>query len=228
VDLIDPNLTNQLLSEPEAERYSFVFDGSAQALDHSITTQSLDGFVRGLDHVRGNADSPEGLLADPTTPLRTADHDGLALFVMSDFDADGRADDADNCRATANSDQADTDADGIGNACDNCPTTFNPDQADADHDGVADACRDRCPGTKIPESVPTAGLLPNRWALINGDLVFDTVSSGGTGPGLSFTVQQTAGCSCEQIIVQLGLGAGQRKNGCSTSVMQGWVGQVGQ
>lgn len=228
VDVVDPNLTNQLLSEPEAERYSFVFDGSAQALDHSITTQALDPFVRGLDHVRGNADSPDSLLADPTTALRTADHDGLALFVMSDFDADSRPDDADNCRIAANPDQADVDGDGLGDACDNCPTTPNPDQADADRDGVADACADRCPGTRIPESVPTAGLLPNRWALVNGDLVFDTLSSGGTGPGLTFTLQDTAGCSCEQIIVQLNLGAGQRKNGCSTSTMQTWTAQAGQ
>jgi hypothetical protein len=170
VDVVDPNLTNQLLSEPAAERYSFLFDGSAQALDHSLTTQALNPFVRGLDHVRGNADVPASLAADPTTALRTADHDGLALFLMSDFDADGRADDADNCRITANSDQADVDGDGIG----------------------------------------------------------DTVSSAGAGPGLAFTVQDTAGCSCEQIIVQLGLGNGQRKNGCSTSTMQSWITQVGQ
>lgn len=228
VDVVDPNLTNQLLSEPAAERYSFLFDGSAQALDHSLTTQALEPFVRGLDHVRGNADVPASLAADPTTALRTADHDGLALFLMSDFDADGRADDADNCRITANPDQADVDGDGIGDACDNCPTTPNPDQADADHDGVADACADRCPGTRIPESVPTASLGTNRWALVNGDGIFDTVSSVGAGPGLVFTVQDTAGCSCEQIIVQLGLGGGQRKNGCSTSTMQSWITQVGQ
>jgi hypothetical protein len=90
------------------------------------------------------------------------------------------------------------------------------------------ACADRCLGTKIPESVPTEGLGTNRWALVNGDLLFDTLSSGGTGPGLTFTVQQTAGCSCEQIIVKLGLGNGQRKNGCSTSTMQSWISQVAQ
>ena len=40
VDVVDPNLTNQLLSEPEAERYSFIFDGSAQALDHALDGRS--------------------------------------------------------------------------------------------------------------------------------------------------------------------------------------------
>lgn len=226
VDVVDPNLVNQLLSEPAAERYSFLFDGSAQALDHALTTQALTPFVRGLDHVRGNADVPASFGADPTTPLRTADHDGLALFLMSDFDADGDPDDADNCRTAANPDQVDADGDGLGDACDNCPTTPNPDQADADADGVADACADRCPGTRIPESVPTVRLNPNHWALVNGDLLFDTAGAG-SGPG--FTVQQTAGCSCEQIIVQLGLGNGQRKHGCSADTMNQWIsGLAGQ
>ncbi|HSK76096.1 MAG TPA: lamin tail domain-containing protein [Thermoanaerobaculia bacterium] len=227
-DEVNPDLTNQLLSEPEAERYSFVFDGSAQALDHSLTSQALDAFVRGLDHVRGNADAPASFLTDPTTALRTADHDGLALFLMSDFDADGDPDDADNCRTTANSDQADVDGDGVGDACDNCPTTANPDQADDDHDGVADACNDRCLNTAIPETAPTNGLGTNRWALIDGDLSFDTTLPAGGGSGLAFTLDDTAGCSCEQIIVQAGLGVGHKKFGCSTEAMESWVAFVNQ
>ncbi|HEX7184684.1 MAG TPA: thrombospondin type 3 repeat-containing protein, partial [Thermoanaerobaculia bacterium] len=146
------------------------------------------------------------------------------LFVMSDFDADGDPDDADNCRATANSDQADVDGDGVGDACDNCPTTPNPDQADADNDGLADACNDRCLGTVIPESVPTQGLEPNHWALVNGDGIFDTVGT----PADPFTVQQTAGCSCDQIITALGLGNGQRKHGCSNGTMEDWIAFLSQ
>ncbi|HKV10816.1 MAG TPA: thrombospondin type 3 repeat-containing protein, partial [Thermoanaerobaculia bacterium] len=222
-DEVNPDLINQLLSEPETERYSFVFDGSAQALDHSLTSQALNAFVRGLDHVRGNADAPASFDIDPTTALRTADHDGLALFLMSDFDADGDPDDADNCRTTANADQADADGDGVGDACDNCPTTANPGQEDADHDGVADACNDRCPNTAIPETAPTSGLGTNRWALIDGDLSFDTKLPAGPGPGLTFTLDDTAGCSCEQIIVQASLGIAHKKFGCSTEAMQSWV-----
>jgi predicted extracellular nuclease len=174
-DEVNPDLTNQLLSEPAAERYSFVFDGSSQALDHSLTSQALAPFFRGLDHLRGNADSPAALLNDFTTVLRTADHDGLALYLMSDSDADGVPEDA-----------------------------------------------DRCPGTVIPESVPTHGLNPNHWALVDGDLIFDTVGT----PANPYTVQQTAGCSCEQIIVQLGLGNGQRKHGCSQGTMEDWIALV--
>jgi predicted extracellular nuclease len=225
-DEIDPDLTNQLLSEPPAERYSFIFDGSAQALDHALTSQALNPFVRGLDHVRGNADTPDSYAAVANTALRTADHDGLALFLMSDYDADGAADDADNCRVAANPDQADVDGDGVGDACDNCPSTANPDQADADRDGVADACNDRCLGTVIPEGILAGNLNPNHWALVDADLVFDT--RGNASPARTFTVADTAGCSCGQILTALGFGQGQLKNGCSNGTMEDWVALVGQ
>jgi predicted extracellular nuclease len=222
-DEIDPDLTNQLLSEPAEERYSFVFDGSAQALDHSLTTQGLSPFVRGLDHVRGNADAPDALKDVPTTALRAADHDGLALFVMSDFDADGVADDVDNCRTTSNPGQADLDGDGVGDSCDNCPTTPNPLQLDQDHDGVADECTDRCLGTVVPEGAGATGLNPNHYALADADLIFDT-----NGGSSVFTVQQTAGCSCEQILVSQGFGKGKAKHGCSQGTMDDWILSVSQ
>ncbi len=53
--------------------------------------------MRGVEHARGNADAPASLASDETTALRTADHDGTVLFVMGDFDADGFADDLDQC-----------------------------------------------------------------------------------------------------------------------------------
>jgi predicted extracellular nuclease len=152
-DEVEPNLTNQTLNMPAFERYSFVFDGTAQSLDHALTSSALDRWVRAAQHTRGNADTPAAydLVAD--TALRSSDHDGTVLFVMSDFDADAVPDDQDNCRLDANSDQADTDGDHIGNACDadddndglpdvadNCPLLSSPDQRDTDQDGIGDAC----------------------------------------------------------------------------------------
>ncbi len=98
---------------------------------------------------------------------------------------------------------------------------------DEDKDGVPDA-DDVCLGTDIPEGVPTQGLGVNRFALTDGDTIFDTVSppGGGNGPGLVFTTEDTAGCSCEQIIAAQGLGAGHVKFGCSISAMQDWIALV--
>ncbi|MFL6291295.1 MAG: hypothetical protein ACJ759_10405, partial [Thermoanaerobaculia bacterium] len=54
-DEVNPDLTNQTFSEPVDQRYSFVFDGSAQALDHGVTSQGLAPYMRGAEHSRGNS-----------------------------------------------------------------------------------------------------------------------------------------------------------------------------
>ncbi len=99
-DLVDPNLINQVLSVPPEERYSFIFNGNAQVLDHALTSMALDQSTRGLAFGRGNADGAEILLDDPNTPLASSDHDGLVLFISKDVDNDGVNDDADLCPAT--------------------------------------------------------------------------------------------------------------------------------
>ena len=98
---------------------------------------------------------------------------------------------------------------------------------DTDGDDVDDP-DDVCTGTIIPGTVPTVGLRPNRWALLDdGDTNFDTVSRGrGRGPGRSYTITDTAGCSCQQIIVVQGLGNGHTKFGCSISAMDDWTALV--
>ena len=59
---------------------------------------------------------------------------------------------------------------------------------------------------------------------MDGDGVFDTTPPpGGGGGGLGFTIEDTAGCSCEQIIDALGLGKGHERFGCSTEAMLTWV-----
>ena len=95
---------------------------------------------------------------------------------------------------------------------------------DEDNDGVFDAL-DNCSGTVIPESVPTTGQLnPNHWALTDGDSEFDTVAKGkGNGPMRSYSIFDTAGCSCEQLVEAQGLGNGHSKYGCSIDVMDSWL-----
>ena len=96
---------------------------------------------------------------------------------------------------------------------------------DSDGDGVLDDL-DACADTVIPEAtVPSSGQLnPNHWALLDSDTSFDTVSRGkGTGPGRSYTTEDTAGCSCEQIIDAQDLGFGHMFAGCSISAMDDWI-----
>lgn len=80
-DLVDPNLTNQVDHLPAGERYSFIFSGSAQVLDHALTSSTLNPAVTGFAYGRGNADAAVDLINDASTPLRASDHDGLVLFI---------------------------------------------------------------------------------------------------------------------------------------------------
>ncbi|MCB1055776.1 MAG: lamin tail domain-containing protein [Acidobacteria bacterium] len=175
-DLVEPDLVNQVLNVPADDRYSFVFDGGAQVLDHSLTSQVLTPLVSGIEYARGNADSPDSLMADSLSPLRVSDHDGLVLYVRADSDLDGVLDGADLCADTA-----------------------------------------------IPESVPERRLLPLHYALIDGDTTFDTEAPGFPGlPVPTYTTDDTAGCSCEQIIDALHLGNGPKKFGCPVGIMALW------
>lgn len=83
VDLVNPDLVNLFSQEPADERYSFVFGGNAQSLDHVLANQPLllatEGFA--LDHARINADFPEINRNSATSPSRLADHDpAIAYF----------------------------------------------------------------------------------------------------------------------------------------------------
>jgi hypothetical protein len=104
---------------------------------------------------------------------------------------------------------------------------FQLGPADEDGDGIVDD-QDVCADTVIPESVPTNNLGVNRWALVNDDGMFDTTPppGGGGGPNFEFAVEDTRGCSCEQIIEAWALGWGHTKFGCSTGVMLQWMAAV--
>ncbi len=176
--------------------------------------------------------------------------DDYAGGGIPDTDGDGVDDATDNCPLHANEFQEDSDADGIGNVCDsdqdgdavdnaldNCPTVANPSQADFDGDGAGDACdadadsdgvddagADRCPGTTtdLAAGVPSGVLGKNRWAEIDGNLLFDT--RGNNPTGRIYLMEDTAGCSCAQIIAACGYGEGHVKHGCSSGVMDWWTG----
>jgi len=83
-DLVEPDLMNQVLALPENQRYSFIFRGNSQVLDHALTNLPLDLRVRGMQYARGNADSAADLINDGSTVLRASDHDGLVLYLNNE------------------------------------------------------------------------------------------------------------------------------------------------
>jgi len=80
LDLVDPNLTQLSALAPVAQRYSFVFDGNAQLLDHVIVTPSTLPLFRAIQWGRVNADFPESLRGIATRPERLSDHDPVVAF----------------------------------------------------------------------------------------------------------------------------------------------------
>ena len=177
------------------------------------------------------------------------DGDGIGDACDPDVDGDLVLNGDDNCPLLANPDQTDTDGDGIGDACDpdvdgdlvlngddNCPLIANPTQADTDGDGIGDACdpdddndgvdddSDMCLNLDLVDDVATGGLNPNHWMFDQAANTFITIKKGkGKGAGRSYSLQDTAGCLCEDIIVALELGKGHVKHGCSNSAMDDWV-----
>jgi predicted extracellular nuclease len=77
VDLVNPDLVNLGGLEPAYERYSFVFGGNAQTLDHVLVNEALVADTREirLDHARINADFPQVNRNDAASPSRLSDHD---------------------------------------------------------------------------------------------------------------------------------------------------------
>jgi hypothetical protein len=82
VDLVNPDFVNLIASEPANQRYSFVFDGSAQTLDHIIVNQPMIAATaaRREEHARINADFPETARNGTTSVERLADHDPVVSY----------------------------------------------------------------------------------------------------------------------------------------------------
>jgi len=88
-DLVDPDLINLIDMAPADQRYSVIFRGSAQALDHVLITGNLFAQVSHFAYARCNVDFPESLRNDPARPESVSDHDmPVAYFKLPPPSAD--------------------------------------------------------------------------------------------------------------------------------------------
>jgi hypothetical protein len=74
---------------PADQTYSYVFEGSAQSLDHVLVSAEAATSLAAFDHARINADFPD-YRGDATRVERTSDHDpAIAYFRFPRDDAAG-------------------------------------------------------------------------------------------------------------------------------------------
>src|SRR5688572_18749189 len=76
-DLVNPNFINLTDSLPADQRYSFIFEGTPQAIDHFIINNAANSILQRYHIARNNSDFPEGPLFanDATRPEKNSDHD---------------------------------------------------------------------------------------------------------------------------------------------------------
>jgi predicted extracellular nuclease len=76
-DVVNPNFINLTDGLPADQRYSFIFEGTPQAIDHFIINPVANSYLQRYAIARNNSDFPEGSLFanDVTRPERCSDHD---------------------------------------------------------------------------------------------------------------------------------------------------------
>lgn len=77
-----PTLEIATLSVPQQQRYSFVFQGTAQALDHALYSEAAAPHFLAMSYTRGSADAPEVYNEMPPVgeeDLGISDHDSFVV-----------------------------------------------------------------------------------------------------------------------------------------------------
>jgi predicted extracellular nuclease len=70
-------LINLINFERRSQRFTYVYDGNSQVLDHMLVSPVLLYRFRGVDVLHFNAGFPDALRGDETTTLRASDHDPI-------------------------------------------------------------------------------------------------------------------------------------------------------
>ena len=80
-NIVSTPLTNLSESLLLGERYSYVYQGNAQILDHCLVTDFQGLTISSLQYVRANADYSEDFTNQISPLYHTSDHDGFVLFL---------------------------------------------------------------------------------------------------------------------------------------------------
>lgn len=76
------SLSNLILREDEHERYTYIYEGNSQVLDHLLVSPALLEHLAAVDILHFNASYPAAWSGDAATHLRSSDHDAVeARFV---------------------------------------------------------------------------------------------------------------------------------------------------
>jgi predicted extracellular nuclease len=79
-DLVEPDLLNLTDELPATERYSFNFEGNAQALDHILVNVSRHARMVRYTYARLGSDFPESFRSNFNRPERLSDHDAAVVW----------------------------------------------------------------------------------------------------------------------------------------------------
>jgi endonuclease/exonuclease/phosphatase family metal-dependent hydrolase len=84
LSIVDPPLQKPIEFLPSIERYSYVFEGNAQALDHCLIGNAEDMNITEFQYSRGNADYSIAYEDNASLAQSSSDHDGLVLYFTTD------------------------------------------------------------------------------------------------------------------------------------------------
>jgi len=85
-DLVDPDFSNLAQLLPAGQRYSYVFQGDSQALDHMLASEAALPRVTRFAYARFNSDFAEALRNDGSRPERISDHDVPVAYLYAGQD----------------------------------------------------------------------------------------------------------------------------------------------